>query len=235
MQRSASCQPFHRCDLASRNLPRCHKARADGLPIQQDGTSSAVARIATHLRSRQPKIVAQYAGEPTRSRRPHLYRMAVHRERNQLHRRQSFGGRHLSGSPRTLPALAAPALTTRRVGSRRWRAHHQSEKESKDVRSSPLRRFPFPPATPPDAFSRSPSRCAFTEQEPTATRASATRPVSSARRTAATIEMEITRYFRAPSFRNAEAACLHAPRYQHRRQNFIRTSRGLAIAHEKLR
>jgi len=49
-------------------------------------------------------------------------------------------------------------------------------------------------------------RRAVAEQDPTETWASATQPLASFWRTAATIEIEITRYRRAPNFKNAEAA-----------------------------
>ena len=77
-----------------------------------------------------------------------------------------------------------------------------------DERCFPVTAPPIPAAirAPTRSCSNETNRCAFAEHDPTATRASLTRPAASSCKTAATMEIEITRYRRAPSFRNADAA-----------------------------
>ncbi len=88
VERRARRQALHGCNLTSRSLTRRHQAGADRLTIQQDGAGSAVARVTAHFCSRQPKIVAQNAGESPRPSHRHLNRAPVHRERNQIRPRR---------------------------------------------------------------------------------------------------------------------------------------------------
>ena len=219
---------LHRRDLTSRNLTRSDQASANRIAIQQHRAGAAVARVASHFRSRQSKIVAQHAGEPPRSGRRHLDRASVHRERNQLGvRRGNFSVVAISGSPRRLRARVAPESTTHRAGSRRWRARHQSEKETKMLgfHAAPI---PVSPASPPDPFPNRAAAALSPNRIP---------PRRVPRPRGRVIRLHDRRHHRNGNHQISPRAQLqkcrsrifHAPRNQHRRQNFVRAPQVLRL------
>src|SRR2546422_204245 len=117
-------EALDRRDLPAVGLDREHRARFDGMAVQEDGTCAAMARITTDVGSREPELVPneiheQYARLDRTRERP-----AVHRDRdgvsavlgsNALALRTCLLS--LRGHPDHLPARAVAVSSARRVNT----------------------------------------------------------------------------------------------------------------------
>src|SRR5436309_75951 len=117
-------EALDRRDLPAVGLDREHRARFDGMAVQEDGARAAMARITTDVGSREPELVPnevheQYARLDRARERP-----AVHRDRdgvsavlgsNALALRTCLLS--LRGHPDHLPARAVAVSSARRVNT----------------------------------------------------------------------------------------------------------------------
>src|SRR5258708_6989612 len=205
-------QTFNRFDYCAIELPNGSQAGTHGLPVDENGAGSAIARIAADFCPDEMKLFAQHLRKAQARIGTNRAKFTVEIERNLC------CGLGLCFAPHAVAAFCAQASRARptrvRAASRRYSAvaRTSSMGESRARCSAfTICRRPGRADCPTRARSSSASRSAAAEQEPTQTSASRILPEESTTRLAATITIEMTKYLRPPSFRNVENA------YEYRR------------------